>query len=168
MKDIRPIATVEREGFKDMIKLLEPGYEVPCRKYFTQLLHTKYESGVTSLRKVIKDEIEAMGNIWTSLTNESYISVTVHYINKEWEMASYILDTATFPGHHTGVLIAQKLKDILSKFEVQQSQVVAIVHDQGSNIELGGQLLENEWEILSLSCAATMYSRSSSISAKNH
>lgn len=31
------------------------------------------------------------------------------------------------PGYHTGVLIVQNVKDILSKFEVQHSNVLGIV-----------------------------------------
>ena len=48
------------------------------------------------LKQLIKDEIEAMAittDIWTSLTNESYISVTLHYISNEWELSSVILNT---------------------------------------------------------------------------
>lgn len=58
------------------------------------------------------------------------------------------------PGYHTGVLIAQNVKDILSKFEVQHSNVLGIVHNQASNMGLFGEPLENESGILSLSCAA--------------
>ena len=70
-----------------------------------------------TLKQLIQDEIKAMvmtTDIWTSLTNESYISVTLHYISNEWELSSFILDTAVFLGHHTGVLIAQNVKDVLA------------------------------------------------------
>ena len=58
------------------------------------------------------------------------------------------------PGYHTSVLIAQNVKDILSKFEVQHSNVLGIVHNQASNMGHFGEPLENESGILSLSCAA--------------
>ena len=73
-----------------------------------------------TLKQLIQDEIEAMvmtTDIWTSLTNESYISVTLHYISNDWELSSFILDTAVFLGHRTGVLIAQNVKDILASLK---------------------------------------------------
>ena len=76
IKDIRPIAIVEGEGFQEMMRLVESGYKVPSRKYFTKLLHLKY------------------------------------------------------------------------------SKVVAVVHNQGSNIRLCGGILENDVGWDSISCAA--------------
>ena len=68
-------------------------------------------------------------------------------------MASYILETVSFPGRHTGVNLIQKKKDVLSKFEIEGSKVLAIVHDQGSIIQAAGQIFENEIGMKCLHCA---------------
>ena len=68
------------------------------------------------------------------------MSATVYHISKELEMASYIHETVSLPGCHTGVNIVQKMKDVLSKFEIEDSKVLAIVHDQGSNVQAAGQI----------------------------
>ena len=57
IKDIRPIAIVEGEGFQEMMRLVEPGYKVPSRKYFTKLLHLKYSERVKNLKKMLTDEV---------------------------------------------------------------------------------------------------------------
>ena len=162
IKDIQPIAVVEGEGFKDMMKLMEPGYTIPCRKHFIKLLQNKYMAGMTTLKKILRDNVESMAitmDIWTSLTNESYMSITVHYISKEWEMLSCILETVSFPDHHTGVNIAKMMKDVVQgTFEIDNSKVIAIVHDQGANIVHGGQILEDENGWKSVNCAAISFS----------
>ena len=110
IKDIRPIAVVEGEGFMEMVKLMEPGYTIPCPKHFVKLLQEKFLVGVTNLKKILRDDVEKFAittDIWTSLTNESYMSLTVHYISKEWEMLSCILETVSFPD--TGVNILAML-----------------------------------------------------------
>lgn len=35
-KDLRPYSVVENEGFRQMLQTLEPRYEIPSRKYFTE------------------------------------------------------------------------------------------------------------------------------------
>ena len=40
-KDMRPITTIEGEGFKELLSTLEQAYEVPCWKTVTQLLTWK-------------------------------------------------------------------------------------------------------------------------------
>lgn len=42
---MRPVAVLE-DGFRDMIKVLEPGYQVQSQKYYTRLLKSKYEASV--------------------------------------------------------------------------------------------------------------------------
>lgn len=69
-------------------------------------------------------------------------------------MVSCVLATSPFPGHHTGVTIADKLKEIVSSYDLETSRLIALVHDQGSNMELAGELLEKEINCESLSCAA--------------
>ena len=69
IKDIQPITTVEGEGFRNLIHLLEPGYQIPSRKHFTKLLNLKYSEGVHKLKKILTEEASSIAltmNIWTS------------------------------------------------------------------------------------------------------
>ena len=65
-----------------------------------------------------------------------------------------MLVTSPFPGHHTAVNIVEKIKENLTAFSIDTKKVVGIVHDQASNMQLTGELLQAESDIVSLSCAA--------------
>ena len=41
-------------------------------------------------------------DIWTSMSNDAYITVTAHWISSEWEIKCFVLATKEFPGSHTG------------------------------------------------------------------
>ena len=69
-------------------------------------------------------------------------------------MVSCVLATSPFPGHHTAVNIVDKLKEIVSSYDLETSRLIALVHYQGSNMKLAGELLEKEINCESLSCAA--------------
>ena len=51
-------------------------------------------------------------DIWTSMATETYMTVTAHYIDPNWKLQNFVLETLSFPERHTGVNIAQKLKEV--------------------------------------------------------
>ena len=49
-EDLRPISVVEGSGFRKLLALLEPRYQVPCHKTITKVLHKQ--------RDELKEEIK--------------------------------------------------------------------------------------------------------------
>ena len=68
-------------------------------------------------------------------------------------MKSYILATYSFPEQHTGDNIVEKLKEILSEYDIDDNSIFAIIHDQGSNFQLAGHPLEGDKQWKSMNCA---------------
>ena len=93
-------------------------------------------------------------DIWTSLSNDAYISLTAHFIDNSWEMKSYTLATYPFPEQHTGDNIVEKLKEVISEYKIKDNSIIAIVHDQGSNFQRVGHVLEDDKQWKSVNCAA--------------
>lgn len=90
-KDMVPFLTVEKSGFKDMVKTLDPHYEVPDGKRFSQ---TEMPQLFDQVREQVKKELRSIKHyatttdLWLSRTMEPYISLTVHFINEEWKLCS--------------------------------------------------------------------------------
>ena len=88
--------------------------------------------------------------IWTSHVNDS---LTMHFVDSSWDMISCILATASFPKHHTAVV--DKVKQVMEEYNLEINSLLAIVHDQCSNMWLAGEMLCKESEnCQSLSCSA--------------
>ena len=62
--------------------------------------------------------------------------------------------TYSFPEQHTGDNIVEKLKEVISEYEIDDNSIFAIVHDQGSNFQWAGRLLEDDKQWISVNCAA--------------
>ena len=156
--DARPIAIVEGTGFKRLVNYLEPGYKVPSAVHIASCLHERYSQVKGVIIKHLQNvsHIALTSDIWTSLATQSYISATAHFITSEWELNSCVLQTLHFPDSHTGVHISEKLKEICSNFSVSDDKVVAVVHDQGSNMQASLRILNDESEWASVNCAAHM------------
>jgi len=98
--DLRQIRTAECNGFRSLMKYLEPGYSLPCRK---QLQHATCKQ---RLKEKLGEEavfLSLTTDIWTSTATESYVTITAHYIDESWVLQAYVLETLPFPEWHTGV-----------------------------------------------------------------
>ncbi|XP_065138382.2 E3 SUMO-protein ligase ZBED1-like [Paramisgurnus dabryanus] len=145
-KDMVPLITVEKDGFKQMIKTLDPRYEMQSRKYFSQVaipnLYQKHRATLeTDLATV--HHFAATTDLWSSRTMEPYLSLTVHFISEEWVLQSHCLQTSYFPNDHTGEFLAAGLKEAFDSWGLSEQKLVAITTDSGANIKKAIEL--NNW-----------------------
>ena len=121
--DIRPYSVAENKGFKNMIKVLEPRYEIPSRTHFTtKIVPALYEQQ----KKIIVDELSKASSValttdgWTSRATESYVTVIAHYITAEWEIKSPVLQTRPLYESHTGTNLAQVLTGAVAEWKIER------------------------------------------------
>lgn len=144
-KDMAPLATVERTGFKRLMNTADKRYTIPSRKYFSQtvlpnMFNTEREKVAAELKQV--KHFAATSDMWSSRTMDPYISLTVHFID-EWKLHTRVLETAYFPNEHTGEMIAQGLRLMLLAWDLKEENLVAITTDNGANVVKATEL--NHW-----------------------
>ena len=94
-KDMLPIQIVEKEGFKTLVKKLDPQYELPTRKYMSKkAIPDLYSVTRESVKSQIStaDFFAATTDIWSSSTMEPYLSYTLHHIAEDWQLKSLFGD----------------------------------------------------------------------------
>lgn len=150
-KDMMPIHTVEKKGFKKLLIVLDKRYQIPSCNYFSQVaIPQLYEQ----CRKVVQAEFgvrkieyfSSTTDLWSSRTTEPYISLTVHYITPEYELVSKCLQTSYFPEDHKGQNISVGLRDALDSWGLRPAHQVAITTDNRSNIKKAAEL--KKWQRL--------------------
>lgn len=55
VRDLWPQAIAEGEGFKTLLKYIEPGYKVHAATHIGQLLSKKHQQGKEALKKKLKE-----------------------------------------------------------------------------------------------------------------
>ena len=159
VKDLRPTRIVEGEGFRKLMEYCEPGYTVLSRKHFGKLMLERYMKGKALLAERLQVDALSLSvttDIWTSSSTEAYISLTCHFLTSQWEFVDCILAAKCLPGHHTGENISATIMEVLTSYEIPESSVSSIVHDQGSNMRRASDLLYNEKGWNSICCSAHM------------
>ena len=70
----------------------------------------KYKAAKIKLTEMLTEpmHIALSTDIWTSIATQAYITVTAHFISPNWELNTFLLQTASFPENHTAENIAEK------------------------------------------------------------
>ncbi|CAI5637539.1 unnamed protein product, partial [Oreochromis niloticus] len=140
------INTVNNPGFKKLINTLDKRYNLPSRHYFSRVaipaLYDECHDGVAK-EVATAQYFATTTDLWSSRTMEPYLSLTVHFIDMDFNMKTKCLQTSFFPEDHTGQDIAAGLKQALATWDLEESKLVCITTDNAANVMLAAQL--NGW-----------------------
>ncbi|XP_064153682.1 E3 SUMO-protein ligase ZBED1-like isoform X1 [Anguilla rostrata] len=145
-KDMMPISTVEKQGFKKLMSVIDAKYALPGRKYFSKKsLPQLYAECRGKLEEQLRNvtHFTTTTDMWSSRTSEPYMSLTIHYVDKEWNLQSRCLQTAYSLDDHTAEIIAQGLVEALASWGLSEDRQVCITTDSGANIVKAVSL--NNW-----------------------
>ncbi|CAL9689321.1 unnamed protein product [Knipowitschia caucasica] len=149
-RDMMPIQSVEREGFSKMLKTFDPRYKLPSKKYFSKVaLPALYEDARTEVSNALSsvEFFASTTDMWSSRTSDPYLSLTIHYVDKDWKLQNKCLETSFFPDDHTGENIAKGLKEFLNSWKLGEEKQVCVTTDNGANVVKATAL--NNWTRLS-------------------
>ncbi|XP_049320146.1 E3 SUMO-protein ligase ZBED1-like [Astyanax mexicanus] len=137
-KDMQPYSVVEGEGFRNMIKVLEPRYVMPSRRYFgTNVIPNLYEETRVDIVKELSEacQIALTTDGWTSRSTESYLTVTAHYITPQWELRSCVLQTRPIYESHTSEFLSEKLREVVEEWKLERDNgTIPVTTDNAKNI----------------------------------
>ena len=110
--DMMPVSMVEGKGFRNLMEFLEPEYKALSHQTIMRRINKMYGEVKGVVEKGLNNvnDVAITTDGWTSLATESYVTVTVHYITKEWQMKSAVLDTSELDEHHSAENLAIRLE----------------------------------------------------------
>lgn len=101
-------------GFKKLVNTLDKRYVLPSFHHFSRVvLPTMYEKCRAEVAKEVTKaaDFAVTSDLWSSRTMELYISLTIHYIDTDFNLRARCLQTAFIPEDHTGLNIAIAFSD---------------------------------------------------------
>ncbi|XP_015434937.1 PREDICTED: zinc finger BED domain-containing protein 4-like [Dufourea novaeangliae] len=151
--DLQPFKIIEDKGFRTLINYLDPRYTIPCRKTLKKIVEDAYNEK----RRMIQEELDAVSDVsitcdtWTSINVDNIISVTCHFINHDFQLKTYTLQTEKITGSHTGHALSQTLKNIFYQWNIH-GKVKHVVTDNAANMLAAVRNLDES--VCSVSCFA--------------
>lgn len=135
--DMRPYSVVENAGFKNMLHVIEPRYNIPSRAHFSQTvipaLYQKTKAQIENqLAKAAAVALTTDG--WTSRATQSYLTVMAHFITDEWELKSHVLQTRPLESH-TSEDLAKGMTEAVEVWKLERDNVtIPVTTDNARNI----------------------------------
>ncbi|XP_077467105.1 E3 SUMO-protein ligase ZBED1 [Stigmatopora argus] len=145
-KDMCPIDTVSNEGFRKLVKALDNKYNIPSRNFFSKMaLPALYQKCRGHIEKDIlnADLFAITTDLWSSRAKEPYLSITIHFIDGDFEMKSWCLQTSFFLQDNTGEAVAQGLREAIASWNLQEEKLVCLT--TGSHYNVAKAAILNEW-----------------------
>lgn len=122
-----------------------------CWKYWSQDTKSRvkvfYRNGSSSSvhtdqrkgRECTRICCESCPHLQTSRGTESYVTITVHFIDDTWEMNAYVLQTRAMHDSHTGAHMAEVLQGASGEWSLTEKDPV-VVTDNATNMILAVEL----------------------------
>jgi len=142
---------VEEESFKTLISIANETIgklKVPDRNKIKDLVMEFKTVRQESVRKKIQTLMQSCcftSDIWTSLAHEGYINLNIHFIDKNFNKHTYLLDVSAFKGKHSHDRILSYWTKILEDWGIPITKVKRMVTDAGANIKKACSVGEIPW-----------------------
>ena len=123
VKSFQSFRLVEREEFRFFVKALNPKYNCPTRKTVANTLIPKAYTRVQDRMKTDFSSIKHItiaSDLGSSLVNDSYNSVTAHYLDpKTLKLETKTLQCQYFPERHFAANLEIDIEKCLNEYKVR-------------------------------------------------
>ncbi|KAL1249064.1 hypothetical protein QQF64_022382 [Cirrhinus molitorella] len=136
--DDQPLSVVDNVGFRRLLGVLEPRYDIPSRPYITDVMLPKvYDEVKNHVRSLVHDAtaISFTTDIWTSsVCPMSLLSLTAQWIDKVFTVHHITLQVKPFRCSHTSQAIANIFEDMLQIWGIPKSSIHVVLRDNAKNM----------------------------------
>ncbi|XP_054744288.1 E3 SUMO-protein ligase ZBED1-like [Anastrepha obliqua] len=145
--DLQPFSVVEDIGLRNLMRVVDPKYVMPCRKTLRDTYIKNMNESMTEKLKGILDSVDSCAittDAWTSRANVSYLTVTCHFI-LNFELKTAVLSTKPLMDetNHSSLNIANTLREICDEWKVFD-KLHTIVTDNAASMIKACELLKKK------------------------
>jgi len=115
-----PFSLVERPSFQRFVASLNPRALVKSRTTYSRqtvvVLHKNLKEKLDLLLEKDLPSLDLVSfttDLWQSRSTDDYISLTLHYINEDWEMLHFNIECRPYAADHSGVNIGHTLDQMI-------------------------------------------------------
>lgn len=133
-----PMSLVENDFFKHLLHQLNIHYKMPSKSHLsTVVIPEKYESVKAALEHEIATHLTNCAittDIWTSNSQNSYLSSTIHFIDNHWRLCSRLLGLIYLDESHEAAYIKTTMLKQFKDWKID-NKVQRVVSDSGANMK---------------------------------
>src|SRR6185369_12082256 len=143
-----PFSVVGNFWFRKLCNIFDSRYILPTRQSLQNQIHQRFENHRNLIAKELSEltvKVSLTADIWTSISNQAYLGITIHYINNNWKLCRYLLDLIHLVHEHTAMRIKEKLFQLIYEMNLND-KVLALTTDNDAKMISCGNLMLYEFE----------------------
>ena len=134
-----PFKVAENPSFRNLVNNLDPKIRVKAAQtYSRRILKKGSIVKIKAKRKIVKDAPSLLAfttDLWDDSGNNTFASITSHYVNDNFELVRVIPVIRFFDKRHRGSNIAEAVGDEIKSVSARPSQSRFLISDSCSNME---------------------------------
>jgi len=143
-----PLRVVDGEAFRRIYATINPTIHVYSRRELGRRIENAFTNAQQSMQKFFLEfdgEVALTSDAWTSGALDGYMGVTAHWIDKNWDAKSVVLDLCEAPISHTGENLARTLLKVIKEYNLS-SKVISMTSDNAENMVVCCRRLSEQLE----------------------
>ncbi|XP_015121184.1 zinc finger BED domain-containing protein 1-like [Diachasma alloeum] len=135
-KDDLPLSATEKEGFRYLMSVVAPNYEVPKKTSITRATEEKYKvlSGIVKSKLAKVENLTLTTDIWTeTMSTRGFLGLTIHFL-ENGKMSYIELDTIELDENRKAPYLSKMFEEFLLKWNISKDKITTVVTDGGTNI----------------------------------
>ena len=131
----QPYQFVEYEGFRAVFHYLNENLQTISRNTCKSDVHKLYNTEKGKLKCMLQSSpgrISLTSDLWSSIISDGYLSLTAHFLDKNWNLQKRVLNYTIMPPSHTAMNLTEKIYSLLCEWGIEH-KVCAMTLDNASN-----------------------------------
>ncbi|KAM3303723.1 hypothetical protein P3S67_014753 [Capsicum chacoense] len=143
--DELPFRFVEKEGFKQFMKVVQPLFRIPSRTTITRDCFDLFDEEKNKMRSIFKKTQQRVcitTDTWTSVQRINYMCITAHWIDKNWTLHKRVINFCPISSHR-GEDLAKGIVKCLHEWGLHRIFTVTVDNASSNSVcvaELSKQL----------------------------
>lgn len=141
-QDTKPLSTIDSPSFRALLHTFDPRYNPPSRTTISDnhipAMYYQVKSGIQArIRSAKLAHVPVFSfttDAWSSVTLEPYLSLTIHFIDQDWNFVRFTLENRYVPDPKTGINLALVINDLLELWDLDVKDVSCITTDSAANM----------------------------------
>lgn len=142
-KKYLPLTFFDDDETRQIFHYLNASVEIPMRNIMKTLVVNRFEKMQSAVKKILIANCSKLSftlDGWSSITRKSYIGITCHYIDNDWNLHSLLLDFVPSHGLHAGKDTAKSFFETIEDFQITQKVLGITVDNTRANFRFMKEL----------------------------
>ena len=117
-----PLSFVDYIGIKDLFAYVSEELNLISRNTVRAdivNMHSRETNKLSMLLKEAPGRICLTSDLWSSITTDGYISLTAHFVDKNWILQKRLLNFSEMPPPHNGISLSEKVYSMVASWGIE-------------------------------------------------